>query len=64
MSMNFHIAITLFNFIIGESIGLWFVTNKLIIRKKIDCCLVVIPSKCTQYCVNILNVPIMPQYCL
>lgn len=31
MSMNFHIAIALLTLIVGETVGLWFVTHKLVI---------------------------------
>ena len=58
MSMNFHIAITLFTFIIGESIGLWFVTNKLIIpEERLTAALWLYQASVLSTCVNILNVP-------
>ena len=53
-----QIAITLFTFIIGESIGLWFVTNKLIIpEERLTAALWLYQASVLSTCVNILNVP-------
>lgn len=58
MSMNFHIIIALLTLVIGESIGLWFVTNKLIIpADRVTAALYLYQASVLSTCVSILNVP-------
>lgn len=58
MSMNFHIGIALLTLIVGETIGLWFVLNKLIIpTDRIIAALWLYHASVLSICVSILNVP-------
>lgn len=58
MSMNFHIGIALLTLIIGETIGLWFVLNKLTIPvDRIQATLWLYHASVLSTCISILNVP-------
>lgn len=58
MSMNFHIAIAVLTIIIGETIGLWFVLNKLVIPiDRLDAALFLYHATVLSTCISIVNVP-------
>lgn len=58
MAMNFHIAIALLTLIIGESIGLWFVTQKLVIpEERLTAALWLYQATVLSTCVGMMNVP-------
>lgn len=58
MSINFHAAISLLTLLIGETIGLWFVLNKLTIPiERLDASLVLYHASVLSTCLSILNVP-------
>lgn len=58
MSMNFHIVIALLTLIIGETIGLWFVLNKLVIPvDRLQAALWLYHASVLSTCIGILNVP-------
>lgn len=58
MSMNFHIVIALLTLIIGETIGLWFVLNKLVIPvDRLQAALWLYHASVFSTCIGILNVP-------
>lgn len=58
MSINFHAAISLLTLLIGETIGLWFVLNKLTIPiERLDAALVLYHASVLSTCISILNVP-------
>lgn len=58
MSLNLHIIIAFITILIGETLGLWFVLNKLIIpTERIDAALLLYHASVVSTCINILNVP-------
>lgn len=58
MSMNFHLAIALLTLIVGETIGLWFVLNKLVIPiDRLQAALWLYHASVLSTCIGILNVP-------
>lgn len=58
MSMNFHIGIAILTLIVGETIGLWFVLNKLIIPiDRLQAALWLYHASVLSTCVGVLNVP-------
>lgn len=58
MSMNFHIGIALLTLIVGETIGLWFVMDKLVIPvDRLQAALWLYHASVLSTCIGILNVP-------
>lgn len=58
MSMNFHIAIAMLTLIVGETLGLWFVLNKLIIPiDRLQAALWLYHASVLSTCISVLNVP-------
>ncbi len=58
MSMNFHLAIALLTLIVGETVGLWFVTHQLVIpSERLHAALWLYHATVLSTCVGMLNVP-------
>lgn len=58
MSMNFHLILALLTFIIGESVGLWFVLYKLVIPvERLTAALWLYQATVLSTCIGVLGVP-------
>lgn len=58
MSMNFHIIFAILTLILGETVGLWFVLNKLVIPiDRLNAALWLYHASVISTCISILNVP-------
>ena len=58
MSMNFHMILSILTLIVGETIGLWIVSEKLIIpADRMPAAMWLYQASILSACIGILNVP-------